>query len=104
MSAAPISVHLRLLFPSRRAVWKLFIVSTAILIALVSTKTLHGYFSRPESELDLPAVSAAPPELPREWRWQRKAIGFNDMIREGGSVRQDDWISTSSQRARARAQ
>ena len=104
MIALPISAdRLRLLFPTRHVARKLFIVSLAIFIALISTKTLHGYFSGPESELDRSAVSAPPPELPREWRWQRKTISFNDMIREGGSVEQEGWISTSSQRARANA-
>lgn len=84
--------------------------ATLLLAALLSLVLLFAATAVDVSALIAPeprtaATEPAPrawtgPEIPREWTWQRDAITFDHMYREGsrGSTRGVDWIRENGSR------
>jgi hypothetical protein len=57
----------------------LLAISTVLLLSLFAAAA-EGVQARLRP--GTPSVAREPAPLPREWRWQRKAVVFDDMIRE----------------------
>ena len=79
----------------------LWVILATLVLATVET-TRNAGNGVPASNWHRPATerveSIPAPELPREWRSERKAITFDHMYRQEESPGQIDWVQGASQR------
>ncbi|MCP4599887.1 MAG: hypothetical protein GY847_04980 [Proteobacteria bacterium] len=68
------------------------IISTTALLALLAWRS-SGTLVLPNAQImEVPVLVKPPPELPREWIWEKKAVTFDHMYRDKNRVAiQREW-------------
>ena len=74
------------------------ILATLVLATVETTRNAGSGVPANNTPATEPAERVPAPELPREWRSERKAITFDHMYRQKESPGQIDWVQDASQR------